>query len=155
MHDAGVPDIVVTAKPLAAGLPLGATIFTRTAASAIGPGMHGTTFGGGPLVCRVALTVLDEIDRLLPAIRCNGAHLQERLRQLQPDATLIREIRGCGLMAGIELTVPGEPYVQRALELGLVINCTHGNVLRLLPPFLVSPVEIDQACNTLRRVLAA
>ena len=154
MHAAAaVPDIVVAAKPLAGGLPLGATIFNRAAAAAIGEGMHGTTFGGGPLACRVALVVLQEIDRLPPAIRRRGALLHEHLRRLQADSPVIREVRGCGLMAGIELTVPGEPYVQQALDHGLAINCTHGNVLRLLPPFIAGEPEIESACATLRQIL--
>jgi acetylornithine aminotransferase/acetylornithine/N-succinyldiaminopimelate aminotransferase len=149
--EAGLPDIVVTAKPLGGGLPLGATIFGRVAAEAFEAGMHGSTFGGGPLTCRVALTFLDEVDRLLPAIGENGAYLQEQIRTLQ--SPLIRQVRGCGLMAGIELNVPGEPYVQQALSNGLVINCTHGNVLRLLPPYLAGREEIDDACATLRKIL--
>jgi acetylornithine/succinyldiaminopimelate/putrescine aminotransferase len=151
--EAGLPDVVVTAKPLAGGLPLGATIFGPAAAEAFEAGMHGTTFGGGPLTCRVALAFLDEVDRLLPDIRDNGAYLQEQLRAL--SSPLIREVRGCGLMAGIELTVAGEPYVQQALDHGLVINCTHGNVLRMLPPFIAGSEEIDQAFAILRRVLSS
>jgi len=118
-------------------------------------GMHGTTFGGGPLACRVALSFLDEVERLLPAIAANGAYLLARLQRLQAEFDCIREVRGVGLMAGIELNQPGAQFVQEALEAGLVINCTHGNVLRLLPPFTVGTPEIDQACETLRRVLAA
>lgn len=145
------PDVIVTAKPLAGGLPLGATIFSETAAAAIATGMHGTTFGGGPLTCRAALAFLEEVDRLLPAIRENGTYLQLQLNTL--SSPLIREIRGRGLMAGIELTVPGEPFVHQALALGLVINCTHGNVLRLLPPYIAGRSEIDCAVETLRQIL--
>ena len=143
------PDIVVTAKPLAAGLPLGATMFSASAARGIDPGMHGTTFGGGPLTCRVALTFLEETKKLLPCIRRNGEYLHQRLREL--PHTL--EIRGRGLMAGIQLAGPGEPFVQKALDAGLVINCTHGNVLRLLPPFIAGKAEIDLACSILTKVL--
>lgn len=154
-HDTGGrPDIVVTAKPLAGGLPLGATMFSRKAASTIGEGMHGTTFGGGPLACRVAIAFLAEAERLLPAIRRNGAYLHEHLRRLQCVSPVIREVRGRGLMAGIELREHGERFVRRALDAGLVINCTHRNVLRLLPPFVVGEPEIDKACAILRAVLA-
>jgi acetylornithine aminotransferase/acetylornithine/N-succinyldiaminopimelate aminotransferase len=153
--EVGLPDVVVTAKPLAGGLPLGATIFSEAAASAIGLGMHGTTFGGGPLACRVALAFLNEVERLLPQIANNGVYLFTRLRQLQAEFDCIREVRGSGLMAGLELNQPGAPFVQKALEAGLVINCTHGNVLRLLPPFTVGLAEIDQACRILRQVLGA
>jgi len=149
----GLPDAVVTAKPLAAGLPLGATIFTEAVCEAISQGMHGATFGGGPVACRVALAFLDEVDQLLPAIRQNGAYLHEQLRQLQAQRSTIRDVRGRGLMAGIELTKNGEPFVAKALAAGLVINCTHGNVLRLLPPYIAGPPEIDQAVDILRRIL--
>ena len=144
------PDIVVTAKPLAGGLPLGATMFSALAACGIDPGMHGTTFGGGPLACRVALAFLDETERLLPEIRRNGEYLHERLRELRHTL----EIRGRGLMAGIQLAEPGEPFVRKARDAGLVINCTHGNVLRLLPPFIAGRAEIDQACSILAKVLS-
>ena len=150
----GRPEIVVTAKPLGGGLPLGATIFTDSACEAIGLGMHGTTFGGGPLACRVAIAFLEEVDLLLPAIRQNGAYLQAQLLLLQADRPIVREVRGCGLMAGIELTESGEPFVQQALAAGLVINCTHGNVLRLLPPYIAGQAEIDRAVSILRRILA-
>lgn len=148
---AGRPDIIVTAKPLAAGLPLGATIFSADAGAAISQGMHGTTFGGGPLTCRVALAFLEEVDRLLPAIRDNGLYLHAQLRELA--CPIVKEVRGRGLMAGIEIDAPGEPYVRKALDAGLVINCTHGNVLRLLPPYIAGRPEIDQACAILRRIL--
>lgn len=151
-HAVGLPDIVVTAKPLAAGLPLAATMFSNKAGEAITQGLHGTTFGGGPLACRVAISFLEEVDRLLPTIRANGLYLHQQLQQLK--SPLVREVRGYGLMAGIELTVDGEPYVQRALAQGLVINCTHGNVLRLLPPFIAGHAEIDEACAILQKLLA-
>lgn len=154
-HDAvGGPDVVVTAKPLAAGLPLGAVMFNAKAASAFTAGAHGTTFGGGPLTCRVALVVLGEIDRLLPAIRLRGAHLHRRLNELAARHPVIREVRGQGLMAGLELRVSGEPIVAAALERGLVINCTHGNVLRLLPPYLIEDAHIEEACAVLGDILA-
>ena len=145
------PDVVVTAKPLAGGLPLGATIFSERAGEAITRGMHGTTFGGGPLACRISIAFLEEVERILPNIRSRGEYFQAELRRL-PN---VREVRGRGLMAGIELNVPGDQYVERALAEGLVINGTHGNVLRFLPPYIVTYAEIDQACAILARVLSA
>ncbi len=115
--------------------------------------MHGTTFGGGPLARRTAVAFLDEAERLLLSIRRCGAYLHEQLRELQMAVPRIREIRGRGLMAGIELSVAGEASVQRALGEGLIINCTHGNILRLLPPFIAEEREIDQAIVTLRKAL--
>jgi acetylornithine/succinyldiaminopimelate/putrescine aminotransferase len=146
-EEAGLPDIVVTAKPLAGGLPLGATMFSEAAAAAIPLGMHGTTFGGGPLACRVALEVLGIVDELLPHIRATGAHFHERLRWLAGRHRIITEIRGTGLMAGIQLSVPGDVFVDACLDRGLAINCTHDTVLRLLPPFIVTPDEIDEALS--------
>jgi acetylornithine/N-succinyldiaminopimelate aminotransferase len=145
------PDIVVTAKPLAGGLPLGATIFSSDAATAFTQGMHGSTFGGGPLTCRAALAFLDEVDKLLPQIQRTGRYLHGRLRATQ--SPLIREVRGLGLMAGIELHVNGDRFVDEAREAGLILNCTHGNVLRLLPPYIVTEQEIDQACGIIERIL--
>jgi acetylornithine/N-succinyldiaminopimelate aminotransferase len=149
--EAGRPDIIVTAKPLAAGLPLGATLFSNEAGAAITQGMHGTTFGGGPLTCRVALAFLEEVDRLLPQIRENGDYLHAQLSELA--CPIVKEVRGRGLMAGIEIDALGDPFVRKALDAGLVINCTHSNVLRLLPPYIVSREEIDQACAILRQIL--
>jgi predicted acetylornithine/succinylornithine family transaminase len=147
------PDIIVTAKPLAGGLPLGATIFSE-AASIFEPGMHGTTFGGGPLACRVALEVLTLIDELLPAVRENGVFLFECLRGLQARHSIVNEVRGAGLMAGIDLAVAGEKIVHACLERGLAINCTHETVLRLLPPFIVGRAEIEKAVSILDEVLS-
>ena len=134
-----LPDVVVTAKPLGGGLPLGATMFTAAAGAALGPGMHGTTFGGGPLACRVALAFLEETERLLPHIREAGAYFLERIGG-----------RGRGLMVGLELDGPGAPVVERAREAGLIINCTQGNVLRFLPPYVAGREEIDFACDVVR-----
>ncbi|MBS1824922.1 MAG: acetylornithine/succinylornithine family transaminase [Acidobacteria bacterium] len=141
-----IPDIVVTAKPLAAGLPIGATLFNETAATALPRGQHGSTFGGGPLVCRVALEVLDEVEQLLPHIRQTGAYLHRRLAELGT-------VRGEGMMAGIALEQPGEPIVARALEEGLMINCTHQTVLRFLPPYIATRAHVDEAMEVLERLL--
>ena len=151
--DVGLPDIVVTAKPLAGGLPLGATIFSEGAAAAIPLGMHGTTFGGGPLACRVAIDVLEMVDALLPHIRAAGEHLHDRLRWLAARHRVVTEIRCVGLMAGIQLGVPGDRFVEACLQRGLAINCTHDTVLRLLPPLIVTPGEIDEAIAILDAAL--
>ena len=151
--DLDAPDIIITAKAIAGGLPLGATIFSERA-SVFEPGMHGSTFGGGPLACRVAIEVLDLIDEMLPSVRKRGAFLFERLAALQArHGAVVREVRGAGLMAGIELSVPGEPLVRACLERGLAINCTRRNVLRLLPPLIVSEAEIEGALEILEDIL--
>ncbi len=148
-----LPDIVVTAKPLGGGLPLGATVFSTQAASAFGLGMHGSTFGGGPLACRVALAFLEEAERLLPQVCRVGRYLHARLRDVASDSELVREVRGRGLMAGVELNVNGDAFVEQARQQGLLVNCTHGNVLRLLPPYIVTEEEVDHACDVLARLL--
>ena len=117
-------------------------------------GQHGTTFGGGPLACRVALEVLDIIEELLPDIRETGAYLHSKLRQLQQRTPQIAEVRGLGMMAGLQLTTSADEPVQRALERGLLINCTHDTVIRLLPPFITTKAEVDEALENLAAVCA-
>lgn len=140
------PDIVVTAKPLAAGLPLGATLFSDAAAGVLEKGMHGSTFGGGPLACRVALEVLDMVEELLPHIRETGAYLQEGLR-------MFGEVRGEGLMAGLQLGKAGT-LAADAMERGLLINCTHGDVMRMLPPYIATKAHVEEAIAILGRIWA-
>jgi acetylornithine aminotransferase/acetylornithine/N-succinyldiaminopimelate aminotransferase len=153
-EEVGLPDVVVTAKPLAGGLPLGAAIFSETAAAALSTGMHGTTFGGGPLACRIALEVLDIIDDLLPQIRATARHFHERLGWLARRHPIVRAVRAVGLMAGLDLHAAGDPFVSACLDRGLAINCTHETVLRLLPPLVVTENEIDEAIDVLDAVLA-
>lgn len=147
------PDIAVAAKPLACGIPLGAVMATERAASAIGPGMHGTTFGGGALACRVALEFLDILEGLLPEIDRLGGVFRHRLSELMPKFGFIREVRGFGLMIGMELDIPGRQIVLDAMAEGLLINCTHDKVLRFLPPYIITEKEIDRAVKTLAKVL--
>lgn len=148
------PDIVVTAKPLAAGLPLGATLFTEDAAQWLPAHSHGTTFGGGPLACRVALEFLDMLDETLPKICDLSNRFRQRLESLKRRHPLITEIRSKGLMFGIQLAEPGRPYVEAALARGLLINCTQGTVLRLLPPYITGEPEMEEAVRILDQALA-
>jgi acetylornithine/N-succinyldiaminopimelate aminotransferase len=152
----GLPDVVVVAKPLAGGLPLGAILARESFAEGFSPGLHGTTFGGGPLACAVALEFLSTIEdeELLENVRERGAQLRAELVQLAAKFDFIREVRGEGLIVGIELTVEGKPYVEGALRQGLIINCTHECVLRLLPPFIVTERQVEEATRKLRQVLS-
>ena len=143
------PDIVVVAKPLAAGLPLAATLFTDNVAKALPVGTHGTTFGGGPLACRVAIEFLTLVDDLLPNVRELGAYLLDALRCLARKHAIVTEVRGKGLMIGLQLSVPGRPIVERALECGLLVNATHHSVIRLLPPFTLSRQQADDIVHLL------
>lgn len=147
-----LPDIVVVAKPMACGLPLGAVIANDKAAAAIATGMHGSTFGGGPLACRVALEFFDILDGLLPAIRNLGGYFRLKLEDLKRRHAFIKEVRGHGLMIGVELDIPGKQFVLDALEAGLLINCTHDVVLRFLPPYTITESEIDQAISKLAKI---
>jgi acetylornithine/succinyldiaminopimelate/putrescine aminotransferase len=147
-----LPDVMVAAKPLACGIPLGVIVANEKAAAAIGPGMHGSTFGGGPLACRVALEFLDILDELLPHIQQMGAYFRGKLCELQNRFPFIKEVRGHGLMVGVELSVPGKQMVLDAMDLGLLMNCTHDTVLRFLPPYTITEKEIDRGVSILKKV---
>jgi len=149
-----LPDVVVAAKPVACGLPLGFIIANQKAAAAIKSGMHGTTFGGGPLACRVALEFLDILETLLPQIQKTGGYFHMELNELARKHAFVKEVRGFGLMLGMELTVPGKQLVLDAMKEGLLLNCTHDTVLRFLPPYTVTEKEIDQAVKVLAKLFA-
>jgi acetylornithine/N-succinyldiaminopimelate aminotransferase len=147
-----LPDVMVAAKPLACGLPLGVIMANQKAAAAIGPGMHGTTFGGGALACRVALEFLDILDGLLPHIYTLGAQMRTELNEMKRHFAFIKQVRGFGLMIGVELDVPGKQVVLDAIEEGLLINCTHDTVIRMLPPYILTEPEADRALKGLAKV---
>jgi acetylornithine/N-succinyldiaminopimelate aminotransferase len=149
-----MPDIVVAAKPVACGIPLGFILANARAAAAIKPGMHGSTFGGGPLACRVGLEFLDILEGLLPHIKEMGGYFKSKLEELARKHSFVKEVRGFGLMIGVELNIPGKQIVLDAMEAGLLLNCTHDKVLRMLPAYNVSAKEIDQAVKVLAKVLA-
>lgn len=153
VEPAVVPDVMVTAKPVAAGLPLGVICCNEKAAVTIGAGMHGSTFGGGPLACRVALETLDVLEELLPSIREVGAYFKAQLRKLKGKHSTIQEVRGAGLMLGVELDRPGKDLVVDAMHEGLLINCTNNNVLRFLPPYILRKKDVDRAIKGLDRIL--
>ena len=151
------PDIVAIAKPLAGGLPLGAIIANERFASAFTPGMHGTTFGGGPLVCAAALQVLSVIEKknLLENVGERGAQLRAGLEKLAARFEFIREVRGEGLIVGVDLSVDGAPIVTEGLRQGLIINCTHEHIVRLLPAFIISRADVAEFLSKFERVLKA
>jgi predicted acetylornithine/succinylornithine family transaminase len=149
-----LPDVMVAAKPLACGIPLGVVMANQKAANAIAPGMHGTTFGGGPLACRVALEFLDILEELLPHIQAVGGYFHVMLNELARKHSFIKEVRGFGLMLGMELAFPGKQIVLDAMAEGLLINCTHDTVLRFLPPYIVTEREVDAGLKTLGKILA-
>jgi acetylornithine/N-succinyldiaminopimelate aminotransferase len=150
------PDIVLVAKPLAAGLPLGAILTSEAVASRVSPGLHGTTFGGGPLICATALEFLSiiESEKLLANVCTRGIELRDGLAKLAAKFDFIREIRGEGLLLGVELSIDGNPFVAEALRQGLLINCTHDFTLRLLPPFIITRAQVRDFLRLFELVLA-
>ena len=149
------PDIVAVAKPIAAGLPLGAFLAKEEFASAISAGQHGTTFGGGPLACRVALEYLAivEEENLLEQVRRVGGYLQQQLKELVSRYEAVRETRGRGLIQGLQLEVPARPIVEQALAEGVLFNSTQDTVLRFLPPFLLLEKHVDKGMRVLKKLL--
>ena len=150
-----MPDIVAIAKPIAAGLPLGAFLSREEFASAIGAGQHGTTFGGGPLACRVALEYLAivEEENLLANVAKVGAYLQHELQELVNNYSAAKEIRGRGFIQGIELEIPSRPIVEQGLSQGVLFNSTQDTVVRFLPPFLLQEQHVDKGIRILRKAL--
>jgi acetylornithine/N-succinyldiaminopimelate aminotransferase len=150
------PDITTLAKPLAGGIPLGATLCTEEVSRAIHPGMHGTTFGGGPLACAVAIAVIDTIDRdgLLAHVTEVGDYFQQQLVSLAGKHDAIVDVRGKGLMLAAELDSAdlAKLTVQEMLNRKILINCTSDTVLRFLPPFILQKEHVDQAIAALDEI---
>jgi len=151
------PDVVLVAKPLAAGLPLAAIVAREAVAQAFSPGMHGTTFGGGPLQCRLALKVLEILGRpgFLARVSEVGGYLRRRLEELKQEFPVIRTVRGEGLMVAAELGAPCKAVVRQALEAGVLLNCTQEKVLRFLPPLVVERQHVEELLRVLKPILAA
>jgi acetylornithine aminotransferase/acetylornithine/N-succinyldiaminopimelate aminotransferase len=152
------PDIVTIAKPIAGGLPLGAMLCTNAVAETMKPGLHGTTFGGGPLACAVALEVLNVIESegLLAKAKVTGDYFAAKLAGLAKKHDCIRNVRGLGLMVAAELDSAdvAKATVVAMLEKGFVINRTNEKVLRFLPPFVITTEHVDQLVVALGEVLA-
>lgn len=147
------PDIMTMAKGIGGGVPMGAILATEKVASAFVPGDHGTTFGGGPLVCAAANAILDtfEEDNVLDNVNEVGEYFIEELKKLDKD--VIADVRGKGLMVGLELTKPGAEYVDKLREKGFLINCTADKVLRFVPPLIITKEDIDKFVKTLDEIL--
>jgi predicted acetylornithine/succinylornithine family transaminase len=153
---AGVkPDIVVLAKPIGGGLPMGLTVVSKQLAGVLEPGDHGSTFAGGPLVCRAALVFLEELCEggLLAAVRDQGKVLSAGLATLTREFEIVLEHRGRGLMQGLRLSLDPTPLQQWLYDEGVIANVAGNNVLRLLPPYVVTAEQIDQALAVIRKGL--
>jgi acetylornithine/N-succinyldiaminopimelate aminotransferase len=158
-HYGILPDITTLAKPIANGIPMGAMLCTNAAAESITPGMHGTTFGGNPLACAVAIAVIDTIkrDNLLAHINEVGAYFHDQLTQLAKRHDCITEVRGKGLMLGIEINSAdlAQRIAAQMMERRIIINRTSETVLRLLPPFLLERQHVDTAIKAFDEVFTA
>ncbi len=154
-HYGITPDIMTLAKALGGGLPIGAMVVKKEIADILGPGMHASTFGGGPVICKAALSVLGAIqeERLLTNAKNLGEYLFLKLNELRNKYEIIKEVKGLGLMAGLELSTEGKTIVEKCIEKGLLINCTHDRVLRLMPALNITRKEIDKAIGILEEVL--
>jgi acetylornithine/N-succinyldiaminopimelate aminotransferase len=149
------PDVLTLAKSLAAGYPLGAVLGNNRVAEILGPGDHGTTFGGGPLACRLALEVLSiiEDENLISKVDSLGRYLMDALEKMASRHRSIGEVRGMGLMIGIEMGPAAKEASLRLLKKGFITNAAHETVLRLLPPFIVEKKDIDEFLSALDAVL--
>jgi len=150
------PDVLTLAKSLGGGMAIGAFIVARLHCDVLGPGSHGSTFGGNPMACAAGIAVLKAIDAegLLEQAARTGARLEAELRQLAQRHAVIAGVRGLGMMWGVVLKQEGAAVVTRCREKGVLINCTHKNVLRLMPALNAAPAEIGRAMAVLDEVLA-
>lgn len=151
------PDIVTVAKPLAAGLPLGALLTTNRVATAMQPGLHGTTFGGGPLACAVAIEVLKQMDKLKGHVSKVGGYFLTGLQGLQAKHESVKSVRGVGMMLAIELDSAdlAKAVLANLLANGILINRTHDTALRFLPPYIIEKKHVDEVVKALDQALTA
>ena len=154
-HTDVLPDVVTTAKGLGNGVPIGACLARGAAADVFGPGNHGSTFGGNPLVCAAANAVLDalEEDGLIDRAAVLGARILDGLRTRLKGNNLVRDVRGHGLMIGVELTEPCGALVAQGLAAGILLNVTRDNVIRLLPPLTLSDAEADMVVDRVANLI--
>lgn len=151
-----VPDMITLAKAMGNGFPIGALLTSERIAAAFVPGSHGSTFGGNPLATAAGIAVLETLfdEGILDHCRRMGAYFLERLGELKAKNGRIQEVRGRGLIIAVELTFPGADVVLGCLDKGLLINCTGGNVLRFVPPLILTKTDVDKAVGILAEVLA-
>jgi len=145
------PDIMTLAKGLASGVPIGAMLAKDALAAHLGPGSHGSTFGGNPLATATGIATLETLikEKVLENCRLMGVYFQGELEKLQQKYSFINAVRGRGLIIGLELNIEGGEMVKTAMSRGLLINCTVGKVLRFVPPLIITQTEIDQAVSIL------
>ncbi len=154
-HYGITPDIMTLAKAIGGGFPIGVMVAKKEIADTLGPGMHASTFGGGPVVSKAALAVLKAIhkEKLLANAGEMSGYIFSKLNVLKEKFNIMKQVRGIGLMIGVELNIQGKPIVEKCIERGLLINCTHDKVLRIMPALNVTKKEVDKAMGILEGVL--
>jgi acetylornithine/N-succinyldiaminopimelate aminotransferase len=152
-----VPDMITLAKALGNGFPIGALLASDRVAEAFVPGSHGSTFGGNPLATAAAISVLETLldEEILENCSRVGEYFLMRLAEMKEKSTRIKEVRGRGLIIAVELTIPGADIVNECMQRGLLINCTNNNVLRFVPPLILTKLDVDKAVGILAEVLGA
>ncbi len=152
-HFGVMPDIITLAKALGGGFPIGAMMATDEVAKAFQPGDHASTFGGNPLACAAALATVETMinQNIMDKVQKVGAYFMYKLKELQHTYSFITDVRGKGLMLGMELTVDGVQVVENCRKNGLLINCIGGKVLRFVPPLIITESQIDEALQILKR----
>lgn len=155
-HTGVKPDVLILGKPLGGGLPLSALLVNAELFHAMGLGKHGSTLGGSPLACRLGLEFLSivEDEGLLARVTDTGSYLRTHLDELARDCDLAIEARGLGLIQALQLTEPGRPLAEEALEAGVMLNFVQGNIMRFLPAFLLERAHVDEAMAVVRPLLA-
>jgi len=150
------PDIMTMAKALGGGVPIGCMATKDHIAESLTPGSHASTFGGNPLVCSASLasinTIIDE--KLAENAQKIGDYLKQKLTTLKAKFPIIKDVRGRGLIIGVELEIEGKEIVNKALEYGLILNCIGTNVLRFVPPLIINESHVDEAISILEKVLS-
>jgi acetylornithine/succinyldiaminopimelate/putrescine aminotransferase len=149
------PDVAALAKGLGAGMAIGALIATDKASQAFTPGSHGSTFGGNPLACAAALASLDallEDNIIIQAVDQLGRHFMEGLAELKKKYDFVKDVRGKGLLIGMELDFEGKDIVTSCIREGFLINCTMDRVLRFMPPLIITEEEIDRLLDALNGI---
>lgn len=151
------PDIMTLAKSLGSGVPIGATVASSRIADTLTAGTHASTFGGSPIVSAAALATFEAIEKegLLENAKNMGAYLKEKLESLKKDFGFVKKIKGIALMIGVELSIDGKQIFNECAKKGLLINCTQGNILRIMPPLTVKKADIDKAVTVLKGSLKA
>jgi acetylornithine aminotransferase len=150
------PDIVVIAKAIGGGLPLGAILGNEKVADVFSYGEHGTTFGGNPVACAAGCAVMEEVIQkgLMKQAGLIGAYIKSKVLEMQKEfSSIVKEVRGEGCMLGIDIDRDGQPIVDELRNRGLLINCTNTTVLRLLPPYIITQELCDQLMYELRSIL--